>query len=159
MPIIKEYFTKSSIEFELNLNNSKGFIFAKNIPDDLCWIPYNIILTVENEKYTIDGLAFNLIGLKNFIRKIRYVIDERNITTEYCEVEYCGGENEFRIKLKNIEDDFENKRVIIEIWLNGCFIKNYSIGYDIGFRFIAKYEDLKSFLLDLQLQLNDLLEL
>ncbi|MGN0474292.1 MAG: hypothetical protein ACI4IJ_04300 [Acutalibacteraceae bacterium] len=100
MPIIKEYFNNPSIEFELNLNKGRGFVFDKNNPDYLNWIPYEFRLTVENENYILNGIEFSLLGLKNFIKKITYVIDERKITTEYNEVEYCGCENEFRIKLK-----------------------------------------------------------
>lgn len=158
MPKIKSCDWNSSITFELNLHNGKGFIYDKSQADYLNWIPYEFLLTVEKDNYILTGMAFSLEGIKIFLSRLQSVIDERNITREYKEHSYCGSEGEFRICLENTDDYYEDVIVLIKLWINAACLENVGSGYSIGFDFIIKYEDLKRFTEELMNELTEILK-
>ena len=149
---------ESSITFELNLYNGNGFIYDKSQADYLNWIPYEFLLTVKEDNYILTGMAFSLEGIKIFLSILQSVIDERNITREYKEHSYCGAEAEFRICLENTDDYYEDVIVLVKLWINAACLENASSGYSIGFDFIIKYEDLKTFTEELMNELNEILK-
>ena len=158
MPKIKSCDCESSIIFELNLHNGKGFIYDKEQADYLNWVPYDFFLNVVKTKYILKELTFSLEGIKTFIGRLQTVIEERNKKREYEEYEYCSTEAEFRIYLQNTEDYYETEIVLIKLWINAACLEDAGSGYSIGFDFIVKYEDLKKFTRELEKQLNEILK-
>lgn len=158
MPKIKSCDWKSSITFELNLHNGKGFIYDKSQADYLNWIPYEFLLTVKEDNYILTGMAFSLEGIKIFLSRLQSVIDERNITREYKEYSYCGSEAEFTIYLENTDDNYDDVIVLVKLWINAACLENAGSGYSIGFDFIIKYEDLKRFTEELMNELTEILK-
>ena len=158
MPIIKNYCDESAIEMELNLHRGEGFIYDKNQEDYLNWIPYKLILKVGNCRYILDDMEFSLEGLKCFLNKIQFIINERKLSTEYESVSYCGAENEFEIIFQNADDYFEDLIIHTQIWINGAFMPIPQSGYSVGYKFNIKFSDLEKFECDLREQLKNLLQ-
>ncbi|MFG6351547.1 MAG: hypothetical protein K1W21_08035, partial [Oscillospiraceae bacterium] len=123
------------------------------------WIPYKFSLSVAKSQYVLDGLTFSLEGLKCFLGKMQFVINEKLKTSDYNIVSYCGAENEFEIVFQNTDDYFEDEIVHMQVWLNSAYLSEAQSGYAIGYKFDIRYCDLKLFAEDLRLQMNDLLDL
>ncbi len=157
MPKIKSYYYKPSIELVLNLYE-EGLIYEKEQEDYLNWIPYKLELAVEKDKHVIDGISFSLEGLKCFIKKMEYVLNERNISSEYEKISYCGPEAEFEIIFQNKDDYWEDRIIDTEVWLNAAVIEMQQGGYFLGYKFNIKFEDLKQFVRELKEKLQALLQ-
>lgn len=157
MPKIKNYYDKPAIGLDLNLYE-EGMIYEKDQEDYLNWIPYKLELAVGNDKHVIDGISFSLEGLKCFIKKMEYVLNERNISSEYKKISYCGPEAEFDILFQNKDDHWEDIIIDIEVWLNGAVIERQQAGYFLGYKFNIRLEDLKQFVKELKEQLQELIQ-
>lgn len=159
MPSIENYYyTDTIIRLELNLHKGEGFIYQKGQEEYLDWIPYDFELVIGKSKYVLQDRTFSLEGIKIFFKKIRAVIEEKNVTDTYRKYTFCSSENEFEISLKNTNDYFEKEIVLIEVWINGACLTEKSSSYSIGYRFIIKFETLQQFLKELEVQLEDLLK-
>lgn len=158
MPVIRNYCHKPVIELELNLCDGEGFIYDKNQKDYLNWIPYKFRITDGKNEYELDEMSFSLEGLKCFLNKIDMALNERNITTEYKRIEYCGSENEFEIVFQNVDDYYEDLIIETEVWVNAACLPIQQPGYSIGYQFIIRLKDLEKFSEDLKEQLKKLLE-
>jgi hypothetical protein len=157
MPEIKSYYYKPSIELVLNLYE-EGLIYEKEQEDYLNWIPYKLELAVGKDKHVIDGISFSLEGLKCFIKKMEYVLNERNISSEYEKISYCGPEAEFEIIFQNKDDCWEDIIIGTEVWLNAAVIEMQQGGYFLGYKFNIRLKDLKQFVRELKEQLQALLQ-
>ncbi len=157
MPKIKNYYYKPAIELSINLYE-EGMIYEKDQEDYLNWIPYKLELVVGKDKHVIDGISFSLEGLKCFIRKMEYVINERNISGEYEKISYCGPEAEFEILFQNKDDYWEDIIIDTEVWLNASVIEMRQGGYSLGYKFNISIEDLKQFVKELKEQLQELIQ-
>ena len=85
-------------------------------------------------------------------------LNERNITTEYKRIEYCGSENEFEIVFQNVDDYYEDLIIEMEVWVNAACLPIQQPGYSIGYQFNISLKDLEKFSEDLKEQLKKLLE-
>ncbi len=157
MPEIKSYYYKPAIELVLNLYE-EGLIYEKEQEDYLNWIPYKLELAVGKDKHVIDGISFSLEGLKCFIKKMEYVLNERNISSEYEKISYCGPEAEFEIIFQNKDDCWEDIIIGTEVWLNAAVIEMQQGGYFLGYKFNIRLKDLKQFVRELKEQLQALLQ-
>lgn len=157
MPKIKNYYDKPVIELDLNLYE-EGMIYEKEQEDYLNWIPYKLELVIGNDKHVIDGISFSLEGLKCFIKKMEYVLNERNISREYEKISYCGSEAEFEILFQNKDDYCEDIIIDTELWMNAAVIEMRQAGYFLGYKFNIRLEDLKQFVKELKEQLQELIQ-
>lgn len=159
MPIIKNYSDKPTIELELNLHSGKGFVYEKNQNDYLNWIPYKLKLIAGKDNYELDNMAFSLEGLKCFLGKMQAIIKERNESTKYEIISYCGPENEFEILFQNTDDYFEDLIIHTEVWMNAAYLPIPQSGFSVGYKFNIKFKDLEKFAEDLKKQLQRLLKI
>ena len=89
---------------------------------------------------------------------MEYVLNERNISSEYEKISYCGPEAEFEIIFQNKDDYWEDRIIDTEVWLNAAVIEMQQGGYFLGYKFNIKFEDLKQFVRELKEQLQALLQ-
>lgn len=182
MAIIKNYSDKHSIEWEINLKPEIGLIYDATQEDYNNWVPYEFRLKVDDKIYIPTGisLAFSFYGFKYFMKQLQYLVDEKeeycrthNITMTYGNdvtkksvdimyshpvISFCGEDNEFTIYLQNVEDYFPEEIVDISLWINAGYLEGTSGEYSIGFKFMAKYNDIKIFMDELQKQFKDIVE-
>lgn len=93
-----------------------------------------------------------------FYQKMEYVLNERNISSEYEKISYCGPEAEFEIIFQNKDGCWEDIIIGTEVWLNAAVIEMQQGGYFLGYKFNIRLKDLKQFVRELKEQLQALLQ-
>lgn len=158
MAILRNYCNESAIKLEMNLRADKGLIYDRNKKDYLNWIPYILEVTVENDNFILSDMSLSVEGLKCFLGKIKYILDEPKLTSDYKRVDYCGAENEFEIVFQNIDDYYADTIIQVELWINAAYIPQRKPQYSLGYRFIIKTEELVNFNENLKIQLQEIIE-
>lgn len=164
MAIIRNFYTPQQIVFAFELIRSDSLIYKKDQADYLNWFPCDFRLYVEDKLYSFRKcLTLSLEGLKNFIKIMEDIVKEKeafpgskNPDMEFKAYEYCATEGEFTIILQNMDEEGEDI-VEITLWLNAAYYAGDSVGYYQGFRFYVTLKDLKTFLLNIRNQLNEII--
>ena len=164
MAIIKNFYTPQQIVFVFELIRSDSLIYKKDQADYLNWFPCDFRLYVEDKLYSFRYYpTLSLEGLKNFIKIMEDIVKEKeafseskNPDMEFKEYEYCATEGEFTIILQNMDEEGEDIVKTI-LWLNAAYYAGDSVGYYQGFRFSVSLKDLKTFLLNIRNQLNEII--
>lgn len=151
--------SKIKLKFSLCVEEDLG----KEKPD---WIPYSLELTVENERYIINEFSICQKSVEELLEVFKNIIEERaeftdydessnksistvpfseRIQIEYDEFEFLSDECEFKLKVQNIEDYYDDIIVIFQIWLNSAAVLGKRQGYFIGYDFNVTYDGIQTF--------------
>ena len=166
LPILQGFPEASNIELKLNLHNGSGYVYDPECADYLNWIPYDLEMIANKQKYSITGAEFSLEGLKSFLNKTQALIDTYELAIKHNSTSllthdndhffYTSTEGEYEINFTIFEDSFLDEVMMVEIWLNASCIEKQTVYHYVGYRFMCKFIDLKRFLSGLCDQLDSL---
>lgn len=147
-----------NIIFELELINNSWFDYIENRSDYENWIPFNLKLSAENEKFTYldeDGATFSLYEIQRLITEFERIIKQKANNIKVETYDFYSSEAYFEWI---ISDPLEEKQLTFELWINiGTYTKGRSYGYDKGYRFEVSIEEFENFTKDLKKELHSLL--
>lgn len=122
------------------------------------WIPFELILTVENERYEYledKGATLNLCEINDLIRTLDQIVNTKSNNKIIEKYHFSSLKGFFELI---VDETYEKEMVYIEIWINiGTYSDGKTYGYDKGFRFVVSVPVFKNFCSELKAQLNSLI--
>lgn len=121
------------------------------------WIPFELLLYVEKEKYEYleeNGATLTLYEIKNLIYSFDKIVNEKYNNQNIEKYEFSSSEGFFELIA---DETYEEDQIYIELWMNmGTYSDGMSYGYDKGFRFVVSVNELENFNSGLKSQLNSI---
>src|SRR5699024_2502221 len=144
---------------KINLNFiANSFLDLKHNREDFeNWIPFELSLFVEKERYEYleeNGATLTLYEIKNLIYSFDKIVYEKYNDLNIEKYEFNSSEGFFDLI---VDKTYEEDQVYIEIWMNmGTYSEGMPFGYDKSFKYVVSVDELGNFNSGLKAQLNSI---
>src|SRR5699024_7893100 len=149
---------ENNVKVILNLLANSFLDLKHNREDFENWIPFELSLFVEEERYEYleeNGATLTLYEIKNLIYSFDNIVNEKYKDLNIEKYEFNSSEGFFELI---VDETYEEDQVYIEMWINmGTYSNGMSFAYDKGFRFVISVTELEDFTSGLKSQLNSIL--
>src|SRR5699024_139716 len=148
---------EKNVKVMLNLLANSFLDLERNREDFENWIPFELLLYVEKERYGYleeNGATLTLYEINNLIFSFDKIVNEKYNNQNIEKYEYSSSEGLFELI---VHETYADDQVYIEMWINmGTYSNGMSFGYDKGFRFVVSVTELEDFTSGLKSQLNSI---
>src|SRR5699024_332147 len=148
---------ENNVKVILNLLANSFLDLKHNREDFENWIPFELSLFVEEERYEYleeNGATLTLYEIKNLIYSFDKIVNEKYNDLNIEKYEFNSSEGFFELI---VDETYEEDQIYFELWINiGTYSDGVSYGYDKGFRFVVSVDELGNFNSGLKAQLNSI---